>query len=120
VTVVQYSITIYVNHHIYVVMALCGRNISLNLHESMDYLGEILLKIVLCVYIYIYIYIYTPAVQRLTARVETQRRSLLSNFCSIANKEYPVLFQSVEIAHMSPTIRARFPCRANQSQPLYS
>jgi hypothetical protein len=32
----QYIITVYVNHRTYPMMALCGQNMSLNLHESTD------------------------------------------------------------------------------------
>jgi hypothetical protein len=35
--ILQYSTTIYINHQIYLMMALCGQNMSLNLHERMDY-----------------------------------------------------------------------------------
>jgi hypothetical protein len=34
---IQYSIAIYVNHYIYLTMALCCQNKSVNLRESMDY-----------------------------------------------------------------------------------
>jgi hypothetical protein len=33
-TKIQYNV--YVNHYIYLMMALCGRNMSLNLHDSLD------------------------------------------------------------------------------------
>lgn len=32
----QYMITLYVNHRMYPMMAPCGRNMLLNLHESTD------------------------------------------------------------------------------------
>jgi hypothetical protein len=36
----QYSVTVYANDHIHLMMALCGRNMSLNVHERMDLSGH--------------------------------------------------------------------------------
>jgi hypothetical protein len=34
--IVKYSATIYAKLHLYLTMAMCGRNMSLHLHESLE------------------------------------------------------------------------------------
>jgi hypothetical protein len=41
----QCSITTKANYHMYLMMALCGRNISLNLNESLEY---VVIKRIIC------------------------------------------------------------------------
>jgi hypothetical protein len=52
--ILQYSVTIYMNHHIYLKMVLCGENMALNSHESMiqPITCETTLNTALCMSIY--------------------------------------------------------------------
>jgi hypothetical protein len=82
-------------------MALCGRNISLHLHKSMDYLviapvtWESTLKNVLsiCIYIYTYIYIWRDELwsrmfKYITATEFGRLRVLVSCLCFIRHCRY--------------------------------